>query len=125
MSMRSRWDLNWRGDQIASTVEAASVDALREAGRAAVEDIREDTPFRSGALYRSGRVDVFQKHAVVSFGQSGKSDRGRPTRHYAIPNETRKHYQHTRGEYGFFRKNFLPRKVFAVMAARIRRALKG
>lgn len=127
--MASRVELRWnhhsRTEYVAKRVQEASEAALREAANEALR--RADVPVRSGALKRSGRVDMVFPVAVVSFGLTGRSERGRETRYYAIPQHQRFDYKHP----GEGSPLFLARSLsdsdhlFRVMANRIRRTVES
>ncbi|MEB3367419.1 hypothetical protein [Saccharopolyspora mangrovi] len=94
-SWRLDWDWNSRYPYAQRRIEQAAERGLKEAADKAVSEA--DVPVRSGALKRSGRADVAFPVAVVSFGATGHSERGRDTRHYAIPNHESFRYKHPRG----------------------------
>lgn len=127
--MASRAWLTWRHDSnteyVAQRVQEACEDALRQAGGEVVR--KADVPVRSGALKRSGRVDVYFPTAVVSFGLTGQSERGRATRHYAIPQHQRFDYHHPREGSPLFLSRELSngRELLQKMADRIRRTIEG
>lgn len=122
---RLDWDVRWHGDEVAKLVEKAGADGLREAGQQAISDANRLIPKRSGALMKSGRVDVVFPVAVVSYGLSGRDPQGRDTRHYAIPQHQRFDYTHPRGGVPkFLERQLVPgRKLLETIAERIRRVI--
>ncbi|WP_017974369.1 HK97 gp10 family phage protein [Actinopolyspora halophila] len=118
------WDMRWRGDEVQGVVQEASEHALEVAGEQAVEDARQGAPVRSGALRASGRSDVVFPLAVVTFGASGRSERGRDTRFYTIANHQRFDYEHPQGGGPkFLVRQLNPgRKLHELMAEVLRRA---
>lgn len=96
---RRTWKLDWdwksRYPYVQNQVERAAERGLEEAAQKAVDEA--NVPVRSGALKRSGRAEVAFPVAVVHFGSTGHSERGRATEHYAIPNHESFRYKHPRG----------------------------
>ena len=106
-------------------VERAARDGLQAAGEQAIREANMSIPKRTGALMRSGRVDVAGLSAVVSYGLTGRDDRGRETRHYAIPQHQRFDYTHPRGGAPkFLERQLTPgRQLLETVAERIRRVI--
>lgn len=125
---RSSWRLDWDWDSrfpyVQKRIEEAAERGLKEAADKAVEDA--DVPIRSGALKRSGRSDVAFPIAVVSFGATGRSERGRETKHYAIPNHESMRYKHPRGGTAkFLTRQLHPgTELLEAIADRIRRVVE-
>lgn len=123
-SWRLDWDDKTRFRYVQRRIEQAAEEALKEAADEAVS--KADVPVRSGALKRSGRADVAFPVAVVSFGATGKSERGRDTKHYAIPNHESMSYKHPRGGTPkFLARQLHPGKeLLETMARHIRRVVE-
>lgn len=124
MSRRLNWDLNWRGDDVAQQIEAATTAALTAAAHHLKRDAQEATPVRSGALRDSAEVEVDGDTATVTFGTKGRSARGRPTKYYAIPNHEKFRYEHPGGGTAkYFGRNLRESDdEFSVMADVLRKA---
>lgn len=125
MARRFDWDMHWRGDAVGELVEKAAREGLRDAAEQALRDSNQTVPKRSGSLMRSGRVDITGLTAIISYGLSGRDERGREVKYYAIPQHQRFDYTHPRGGTPkFLERQLSPgRKLLETIAERIRRVI--
>lgn len=119
MKRRLDFRVRWHGDEVAERVEKAAEQGLRAAGEQVIKDGNRSTPFLTGALRESGRVDVVYPVAIVSYGMFG------PARQYAAPQHQRRDYFHPRGGGPKFLENELKDgdKVFTTVADYISKAI--